>query len=75
MSLEVRENEFLLIVGASGSGKSTLIRSFNGLIPHFYGGEVGGRVTVDGLDTRRTPPAKMASIVGWSSRTPRTSWS
>jgi energy-coupling factor transport system ATP-binding protein len=64
VSLEVRENEFLLIVGASGSGKSTLIRSFNGLIPHFYGGEVGGRVTVDGLDTRRTPPAKMASIVG-----------
>lgn len=64
VSLGVNEGEFLLIVGPSGSGKSTLIRSFNGLIPHFYGGEVGGRVTVDGLDTRRTPPAKMASVVG-----------
>ncbi len=40
-----------LIFGASGSGKSTLCRTFNGLIPHFYGGAMEGRVTVDGHDT------------------------
>ncbi len=64
LNLEVQEGEFVLIVGPSGSGKSTLVRSFNGLIPHFYGGEVSGRVTVDGLDTRKTPPARLAGVVG-----------
>ena len=64
VNLEVAEGEFVLIVGPSGSGKSTLVRSFNGLIPHFYGGEVSGHVTVDGMDTRRTPPARLAGMVG-----------
>jgi len=64
IDLEAREGEFVLLVGPSGSGKSTLIRALNGLIPHFYGGRVWGRVSVDGLDTRKTPPAKLAGVVG-----------
>lgn len=64
LDLEVREGEFVLVVGLSGSGKSTMIRAFNGLIPHFYGGSVWGRVTVDGQDTRSVPPAKLAGVVG-----------
>jgi len=64
VTLEIKEGEFVLIVGLSGSGKSTLIRSFNGLIPHFYGGKVRGRVSVDGMDTRKVPPAKLAGVVG-----------
>ncbi|NLK25549.1 MAG: ABC transporter ATP-binding protein [Euryarchaeota archaeon] len=64
VDLEIHEGEFVLIVGLSGSGKSTLIRAFNGLIPHFYGGRVSGRVTVDGMNTRNVPPARLASTVG-----------
>ena len=61
---EVREGEFVFVVGFSGSGKSTLCRALNGLIPHFYGGTITGRVTVDGQDIRNTPPAKLAGTVG-----------
>ena len=56
-SLEVDEGEFLLVTGVSGAGKSTLLRLLNGLVPHFYGGEVSGSVTVaehDPVAVRRT---------------------
>jgi energy-coupling factor transport system ATP-binding protein len=64
INLKVDEGELILIVGRSGSGKSTLCRALNGLVPHFYGGEVSGRVIVDGLDTRDSPPAKLAGLIG-----------
>ncbi|QLH75259.1 MAG: ABC transporter ATP-binding protein [Methanomassiliicoccales archaeon] len=64
IDLEIREGEFVLIVGPSGCGKSTLCRAMNGLIPHFYGGKVSGRVLVEGQDTRRTPPARLAAKIG-----------
>ena len=44
LSFDVREGEFLLVIGPSGSGKSTLLRCLNGLVPHFYGGQISGRV-------------------------------
>jgi energy-coupling factor transport system ATP-binding protein len=64
IDLEFKEGEFVLIVGLSGCGKSTLCRALNGIIPHFYGGTVSGRVTVDGRDTRTATPAQLASTVG-----------
>ena len=42
LNLYIRENEFLTLLGPSGCGKTTLIRSLNGLIPHFYPGEIQG---------------------------------
>jgi energy-coupling factor transporter ATP-binding protein EcfA2 len=53
IDLAIEPGEYVLIGGASGSGKSTLCRLFNGLIPHFYGGEMKGMVRAGGLDTRR----------------------
>ena len=38
----------VLVMGRTGSGKSTLLRAINGLVPHFSGGTLRGRVTVDG---------------------------
>ncbi len=64
ISLNVREGEFLIITGPSGSGKSTLIRTFNGLIPHFYKGRFEGRVLVFGVDTRRVSVAELSKKVG-----------
>lgn len=51
IALDVRPGEYLLVAGASGSGKSTLFRTFNGLIPHFYGGRLMGSVLVEGRAT------------------------
>ena len=57
-SLEVDEGEFLLVTGVSGAGKSTLLRLLNGLVPHFYGGELSGSVTVAGRDPIAVGPAR-----------------
>ena len=40
MSLNVCRGETLLLTGASGSGKTTILRLINGLIPHYYQGEL-----------------------------------
>jgi energy-coupling factor transport system ATP-binding protein len=57
-SLCVEEGEFLLVTGASGAGKSTLLRLLNGLVPHFYGGELVGRIEVAGRDPVQLGPAR-----------------
>jgi energy-coupling factor transport system ATP-binding protein len=58
------EGELTLVVGPTGSGKSTLLRCINGLVPHFSGGTLHGRVVVDGRDTRTHRPRDLADVVG-----------
>jgi energy-coupling factor transport system ATP-binding protein len=65
VSLEIAPGEFVLVAGTSGSGKSTFLRCINGLVPHFYGGRFGGRVVVDGRDTREHDPRQLAASVGF----------
>ncbi len=64
VGLVLREGEFVLVTGPTGSGKTTLLRLLNGLIPHFHGGRMSGRVLVEGRDTRRTEPRELAKRVG-----------
>ena len=64
VSLHVPEGELCLVVGRTGVGKSTLLGAINGLVPHFTGGVLAGRVTVAGLDTRTHPPRELAGVVG-----------
>jgi energy-coupling factor transporter ATP-binding protein EcfA2 len=64
VDLVVPEGELCLVAGRTGSGKSTLLGAINGLVPHFTGGRLAGRVTVDGLDTATHPPRDLASVVG-----------
>ena len=65
ISLEVRDGEFVLLTGPSGGGKSSLCRCLNGLIPHFYGGKISGRVMVGGLDTLKSSTRELAAKVGF----------
>ncbi|WP_079178938.1 ABC transporter ATP-binding protein [Streptomyces humi] len=64
IDFEVPEGELVLLVGPSGTGKSTVLNSVSGLVPHFTGGTLRGRVTVAGRDTRTHPPRELADVVG-----------
>lgn len=64
VSLKVEKGEFVLITGPSGCGKTTLCRCFNGLIPHFYQGELKGEISVAGKDTTKQQTHEMAKHVG-----------
>ncbi|MFJ9606219.1 ABC transporter ATP-binding protein [Kitasatospora sp. NPDC101176] len=64
VDLHVPEGELCLVVGRTGAGKSTLLGAVNGLVPHFTGGTLRGRVTVDGRDTAHHPPRELADVVG-----------
>ena len=60
ISLTIGDGEFLGIIGHTGSGKSTMIQHLNGLLQ-----PTGGRVLVDGLDTREKKlRKKIRSLVG-----------
>ena len=60
VSFEIREGEFLALIGHTGCGKTTLVQHLNGLLL-----PTSGRVLVDGLDTadKKQRPA-IRSLVG-----------
>ncbi|MEU6392128.1 ATP-binding cassette domain-containing protein [Streptomyces sp. NPDC046939] len=64
IDLTVPEGELMLLAGPSGVGKSTLLGAVSGLVPHFTGGTLTGRVTVAGRDTRTHKPRELADVVG-----------
>lgn len=64
VSIKIEKGEFVLITGPSGCGKTTLCRCFNGLIPHFYQGEMKGEITVAGLNVVKHEISELARQVG-----------
>ncbi|MGQ9679644.1 MAG: ABC transporter ATP-binding protein [Candidatus Bathyarchaeia archaeon] len=64
LNLRIEEGEFILLTGPSGCGKTTFCRCLNGLIPHFYNGDMSGEVTVKGFSIRENPINRLAMEVG-----------
>jgi energy-coupling factor transporter ATP-binding protein EcfA2 len=64
VDLSIPEGELCLVIGRTGSGKSTFLGAVNGLVPHFTGGTLAGRVVVAGKDTAAYPPRELADTVG-----------
>jgi energy-coupling factor transport system ATP-binding protein len=72
VTLEVREGEFVGLIGPTGAGKSTLCQMLNGIVPQFHGGAYRGRGTVAGHDTVDVPTAVIARSVGMVLEDPET---
>jgi len=64
VSIKIEKGEFTLITGPSGCGKTTLCRTFNGLIPHFYHGELKGEISVAGFNVAEHQIHELAEHVG-----------
>ncbi len=64
VSVSIEKGQFTLITGPSGCGKTTLCRCFNGLIPHFYQGELQGEMIAAGLKVAEHPIYELAKHVG-----------
>jgi energy-coupling factor transport system ATP-binding protein len=70
VTLAVEPGELVVLAGRSGSGKTTLLRAACGLVPHFHGGEVSGRLEVAGLDVREHGPSELGRAVGFVAQDP-----
>lgn len=71
IDLRISDGECVLLCGRSGCGKTTLTRLINGLIPHYYKGELSGEVTVNGHVVKETELYKLANVVGSVFQNPR----
>jgi energy-coupling factor transport system ATP-binding protein len=71
ITLRVRRGECVLLCGESGCGKTTLTRLINGLIPHFYEGDLRGESVVGGKSVAQAQIYEMAGLTGSVFQNPR----
>lgn len=71
INLKITAGECVLLCGASGCGKTTVTRLINGLIPHFYQGELSGEVIVNGKNIGEQELYALAGLVGSVFQNPR----
>jgi len=65
LNFEIRQGEFVAIIGANGSGKSTLVKNLIGLLT-----PQKGRILMNGQDTRKIKLADMVSDIGYVFQNP-----
>lgn len=71
INLTIGDGELVLLCGESGCGKTTVTRLINGLIPHYYEGELSGEILIDGKNISKLPLYETAKMVGSVFQNPR----
>lgn len=72
ISFSFEEGVFYGVIGENGGGKTSLCNLLRGLIPHFYRGELEGRVTIDGTDVRAWDTGRLSARIGYVFQNPFT---
>ncbi len=68
---DINDGEFIVLTGGSGCGKTTICRLINGLIPHYFDGELSGTVKLNGDIIASQPIYETAKKVGSVFQNPR----
>ncbi len=71
INLTVNEGEVVLLCGESGCGKTTVTRLINGLIPHYYEGQMSGEVLIGEQKIHELPLHETSRLVGSVFQNPR----
>lgn len=71
IDLNIEDGQFVVLCGESGCGKTTITRLINGLIPHYYEGQMAGEVWVNGEKVSGQPLYDTAAVVGSVFQNPR----
>ena len=64
VTIHINKGECVLLTGESGCGKTCVTRLVNTLIPHFYEGNMTGRVCIEGIDTESIQPHDLSEKIG-----------
>ena len=70
--LELRDGAVLGLAGASEAGKTTLCLVLSGLAPRTIGGQVRGRITLNGADIDGWPMHRLSQRIGIGFQNPTT---
>ncbi len=70
LNISIEAGQFVALIGPNGAGKSTLCYTLSGFVPHFYKGELSGRVEVAGVETRESTLDQWVLNVGLAFQNP-----
>ncbi|MBC7878879.1 MAG: ABC transporter ATP-binding protein [Anaerolineales bacterium] len=70
INLQIKEGEFVAVVGANGAGKSTLCYTLAGFAPHFFKGEMSGSIEVAGKESSKSTLDEWVLNVGLAFQNP-----
>ncbi len=65
LDFEIRQGEFVALIGQNGAGKTTLLKQFNGLLK-----PSSGDIFIDGINTKESTTGVLARKVGYLFQNP-----